>query len=83
MNGENEEKLTSVDLAQRILSKSNLGKIFDILIERPILISNGYEFFHNILDILSRQLSAPVCTSLIAKNDIEQMQVIKNNYSEL
>ncbi|CAF4539564.1 unnamed protein product [Rotaria sp. Silwood1] len=81
MNDEIEGKLTPLVLAQHILSKSNLEQLFDTLIKRPILIANGYEFLHNILDILSRQMSVPICTSLISNDDtsspskIEQMQI--------
>ncbi|CAF3556233.1 unnamed protein product [Rotaria sordida] len=81
MDDDTEGKLTPLVLAQRILSKSNLEQLFDTLIKRPILIANGYEFLHNILDLLSRQLSVPICISLILKNNNsssnnnEQMQI--------
>ncbi|CAF3888458.1 unnamed protein product [Rotaria sp. Silwood2] len=81
MNDDIEETLTPLVLAQHILSKSNLEQLFDTLIKRPILIANGYEFLHYILDILSRQMSVPICISLISKNNTsspnknEEMQI--------
>ncbi len=71
-----EGKLTPVVLAEHILSKSNLEQLFDTLITRPIFIANGCAFLDNLFDLLSRQMSVPICISLTSNsNENEQMQV--------
>ncbi|CAF1109873.1 unnamed protein product [Adineta ricciae] len=71
---DNEEKLTPVVLAQHILSKYNLERIFDTLSNRPILIAVGCEFLESILDLLNRQMPVPICISLTSNRD-EPMQI--------
>lgn len=73
-NADTEGKLTPIVLAEHILSKSNLEQLFDTLITRPIFVANGCLFLDNIFDLLSRQMSVPICISLTS-NENEQMQV--------
>ena len=87
-NGDTEARLTPVALAEHILSKSNLEKIFDALTQSPALVANGCDFLDNILDLLSRHLPVPICLSLAqeptpssndssssTKDESERMQV--------
>ncbi|UJR16212.1 hypothetical protein I4U23_003122 [Adineta vaga] len=73
-NADTEEKLTPVVLAEHIVSKFNLERIFDALIKRPILVAVGCEFLESILDLLNRQMPVPICISLTSIKD-EPMQI--------
>lgn len=74
-NTDNDGKLTAVTIAQRILSKSNLEKLFDTLINRIDFVTNGCDFLDNILDILIRYIPATICIPLISKDENEKMEV--------
>ena len=79
MNTDSEENLTPVVLAQHILSISNLERFFDALIERPILIQNGCNFLHNVLDLLNRCMSAPLCIPLIPNDNTNSLNKDEND----
>jgi len=63
-NNEAEGKFTPLTLAQHILSKSNLERLFDILSKQPKLVANGCDFLTTVLDLLSRYMPVPKCISL-------------------
>ena len=62
-NNEAEGKLTPLVLAEHILSKPNLEKLFDGLSKRPILVANGCDFLITVLDLLGRYMPVPICVS--------------------
>jgi len=64
MNDETEGKLTPLIIAELILSKSNLEKLFDELSKRSILVANGCDFLITVLDLLGRSMPAPICISI-------------------
>ncbi|CAF0883858.1 unnamed protein product [Adineta steineri] len=82
-NNETNGKLTPLILAQHILSKSNLEKLFDAMSKKPTLITNGCDFLITVFDLLGRFMPVPSCISLIAndesspssKDENEQMQI--------
>ncbi|CAF0761117.1 unnamed protein product [Didymodactylos carnosus] len=61
-------KLLPIVLSQRIISKTNLERIFDTMVEyqnkKPSLLINACDFFATTLELLSRHMPAPVCISL-------------------
>jgi len=73
------DKQTPLVLVQHILSKTNLEKLFDTIINRPLFVSNGCDFLSNIFDLLNRHLPTPICQSLIPKDesatDNERMEI--------
>lgn len=75
---ESEEKFTPLTLAQHILSKSNLEKLFDALSKKPSLVANGCDFLITILDLLSRSLPAPLCISLTTNDESISSNKIEN-----
>jgi hypothetical protein len=80
---ETEGTSTPLVLAQHILSKSNLEKLFDALSQQPRLVANGCDFLINVLDLLGRYMPASICISLTSsledksasKDENERMQV--------
>jgi hypothetical protein len=78
-NDEAEGKLTPLVLAEHILSKSNLEKLFDRLSKRPILVANGCDFLITVLDLLGRYMPAPICIS--TKSFIEGKPELKDQSS--
>ena len=79
MNTVSEGNLTPVVLAQHILSKSNLEQLFDVFIKRPILFENGCDFLHNVLDLLNRYMSVPLCIPLIPNDDTISLNKDEND----
>jgi len=63
-NNEAEGKFTPLTIAQHILSKSNLERLFDKLSKQPKLVANGCDFLITVLDLLSRYMPVPICISL-------------------
>ncbi|CAF0914316.1 unnamed protein product [Didymodactylos carnosus] len=67
-------KVLPIVLSQRIISKTNLERIFDAMIEyqnqKPSLLINACDFFSTTLELLSRHMPAPTCISLNPSNII-------------
>ncbi|CAF3847404.1 unnamed protein product [Rotaria sordida] len=90
-DNQTDDKFTPLILAQHILSKTNLEKLFDTLNKQPILVANGCDFLITVFDLLSRYISLPQCIPLTSfiegksilineispsdKEETEQMQI--------
>ncbi|CAF3409258.1 unnamed protein product [Rotaria socialis] len=68
-------------LAQHILSKSNLEKLFDALSNQPGLVAHGCDFIVNIFDLLGRYMAPPLCipiTSFVQEKSISKHQFLSD-----
>lgn len=66
-------------LAQHILSKSNLEKLFDTISNQPKLVAHGCDFIVNIFDLLGRYMAPPLCIPI--KSFIEGKSISKHEFS--
>jgi hypothetical protein len=78
-NDEAQGKFTPLILAQHILSKSNLERLFDTLSKQPKLVANGCDFLITVLDLFGRYMPAPICISLTSSS--EEKSTSKNESS--
>ncbi|CAF2962206.1 unnamed protein product [Rotaria sp. Silwood2] len=78
-DNQNDGKLTPLILAQHILSKSNLEKLFDTLIKQPMLVANGCDFLITVFDLLGRYIPMPQCIPITSF--VEGTSILNNEYS--
>ncbi|CAF4604340.1 unnamed protein product [Rotaria sp. Silwood1] len=76
-NNQIDDKLTPLILAQHILSKSNLKKLFDALSTQPILVANGCDFLITVFDLLCRYMPLPQCIPITSF--VEGTSILKND----